>query len=81
MCQKQIKKIKKVVDIIKVIVYNNSCVRERREKKSNIDCIKKISGVWLSLARAPDLGSGGRRFESCHPDSKLFKLHAGVVQW
>ena len=32
-------------------------------------------GVWLSLARAPDLGSGGRRFESCHPD------FAGVVQW
>ena len=27
-------------------------------------------GVWLSLARAPDLGSGGRRFESCHPDLK-----------
>ena len=24
--------------------------------------------MWLSLARAPDLGSGGRRFESCHPD-------------
>ena len=27
------------------------------------------NGVWLSLARAPDLGSGGRRFESCHPDA------------
>ena len=26
------------------------------------------SGVWLSLARAPGLGPGGRRFESCHPD-------------
>ena len=25
-------------------------------------------GVWLSLARALDLGSRGRRFESCHPD-------------
>lgn len=33
------------------------------------------NGVWLSLARAPGLGPGGRRFESCHPDS------AGVVQW
>ena len=32
-------------------------------------------GVWLSLARALDLGSRGRRFESCHPD------FAGVVQW
>ena len=27
-------------------------------------------GVWLSLARAPGLGPGGRRFESCHPDQK-----------
>ena len=26
-------------------------------------------GVWLSLARAPGLGPGGRRFESCHPDA------------
>ena len=26
-------------------------------------------GVWLSLARAPGLGPGGRRFESCHPDT------------
>ena len=26
--------------------------------------------MWLSLARAPDLGSGGRRFESCHPDAR-----------
>ena len=25
-------------------------------------------GVWLSLARAPGLGPGGRRFESCHLD-------------
>ena len=25
-------------------------------------------GVWLSLARAPALGAGRRRFESCHPD-------------
>ena len=28
-----------------------------------------VNGVWLSLARAPGLGPGGRRFESCHPDS------------
>ena len=35
------------------------------------------NGVWLSLARALDLGSRGRRFESCHPDLTL----AGVVQW
>ena len=32
-------------------------------------CINTLwSGVWLSLARAPGLGPGGRRFESCHPD-------------
>ena len=24
--------------------------------------------MWLSLARAPGLGPGSRRFESCHPD-------------
>lgn len=35
-----------------------------------------FDGVWLSLARVPDLGSGGRRFKSCHPDDS-----AGVVQW
>ena len=27
-------------------------------------------GVWLSLARAPALGAGRRRFESCHPDQQ-----------
>ena len=37
-------------------------------------------GVWLSLARALDLGSRGRRFESCHPDLQL-NNYAGVVQW
>ena len=30
--------------------------------------MQKTFGVWLSLARAPGLGPGGRRFESCHPD-------------
>ncbi len=38
------------------------------------------NGVWLSLARALDLGSRGRRFESCHPDLQL-NIYAGVVQW
>ena len=45
---------------------------------------RTINGVWLSLARALDLGSRGRRFESCHPDlffEKYFIVHAGVVQW
>ena len=39
------------------------------------DTKESTYGVWLSLARAPGLGPGGRRFESCHPD------FAGVVQW
>ena len=33
--------------------------------------------MWLSLARAPGLGPGGRRFESCHPD---FYKYARVAQ-
>ena len=40
-------------------------------------------GVWLSLARAPGLGPGGRRFESCHPDpfyGKLFYTMVGIAQ-
>ncbi len=45
----------------------------------------RISGVWLSLARVLDLGSRGRRFESCHPDGVKFIIVilycAGVVQW
>ena len=34
---------------------------------------EKINGVWLSLARVPGLGPGGRRFESCHPDLSSLK--------
>ena len=65
------KKIKKVVDKIRCLPYNNSCVAGNTEADA-----KEKYGVWLSLARAPGLGPGGRRFESCHPD-----LYAGVVQW
>ena len=60
--------MKKVVDISMVALYNKSCAVEMATKIV-------IYGVWLSLARAPGLGPGGRRFESCHPD------FAGVVQW
>ena len=66
--KEKIKKIKKGVDFSFRLQYNNSCLTDETETKHNI-------GVWLSLARAPGLGPGGRRFESCHPDS------AGVVQW
>ena len=37
------------------------------------DTKESTYGVWLSLARAPGLGPGGRRFESCHPDCFLKK--------
>ena len=38
------------------------------------------NGVWLSLARAPGLGPGGRRFESCHPDSYKYARVAQLVE-
>ena len=50
------------------------CVESHQGKLSalRIDRYVDISfhndGVWLSLARAPALGAGGRRFKSCHPD-------------
>ncbi len=59
--KKYVEKIKKVVDKYQEFIYNNFC---RQEKTNEIK-----NGVWLSLARAPGLGPGGRRFESCHPDS------------
>ena len=40
----------------------------------------KSFGVWLSLARAPGLGPGGRRFESCHPDSYKYARVAQLVE-
>ena len=39
-----------------------------KERVAGSSPVLRSDGVWLSLARAPDLGSGGRRFESCHPD-------------
>ncbi len=60
-----------------------------REKRGS-QALREKFGVWLSLARAPGLGPGGRRFESCHPDV-LYEVtgmryvvnsfYAGVVQW
>ena len=37
--------------------------------------------MWLSLARAPGLGPGGRRFESCHPDSYKYARVAQLVEY
>ena len=54
--------IKKSVDSKKGILYNLTCVADGM--RTGAYC-----GVWLSLARAPGLGPGGRRFESCHPDA------------
>ncbi len=42
-------------------------VLDKKEKKL-YNCSVANIGVWLSLARAPALGAGRRRFESCHPD-------------
>ena len=57
---KFLKKRKKMLDFIYNLPYNNTCAAKKKKARN---------GVWLSLARAPDLGSGGRRFESCHPDA------------
>ena len=57
-----------------------TCAKEQHKTNTK-------NGVWLSLARAPGLGPGGRRFESCHPDFLSLKTKereqtfAGVVQW
>ncbi len=55
--------MKKVVDNRVSLYYNFTCVTDEAE----INSINSL-GVWLSLARVPGLGPGGRRFESCHPD-------------
>ena len=66
---KKIKKISKKV-LTYEEVYNIMYLALRTERKTK----KASDGVWLSLARAPDLGSGGRRFESCHPDAKPLRV-------
>ena len=49
--------------IINIIIHASR--KRRRESPTE---------VWLSLARAPGLGPGGRRFESCHLDSILYNM-------
>ncbi len=44
-------------------IINLASSAKNKRKSGNL-----VYGVWLSLARAPGLGPGGRRFESCHPD-------------
>ena len=68
--------MKKIFEKIfkKVLTFRNYCIIITLASDKDEQYITYY-GVWLSLARAPDLGSGGRRFESCHPD------FAGVVQW
>ena len=62
---------KKPVDFLRNMPYNISCRcgRYERNTKPQRQDNKTDIGVWLSLARAPGLGPGGRRFESCHPDA------------
>ena len=54
-------------------MYNTICVTE-------ITTRKQKNGVWLSLARAPGLGPGGRRFESCHPDWKINNCNENSIK-
>ena len=58
------KKFQKSVDIWRIIAYNLSCCCGTRVKNLRNNNKIKPFGVWLSLARALDLGSRGRRFES-----------------
>ncbi|MEG2822851.1 MAG: hypothetical protein RR869_09475, partial [Lachnospiraceae bacterium] len=51
---KQVKKLLKQVDKPVALLYNNSCVT------GNAVTNFYVFGVWLSLARAPGLGPGGR---------------------
>ena len=57
------------------IIYLASRMRHKQHGRNNI-----AFGVWLSLARAPGLGPGGRRFESCHPDSYKYARVAQLVE-
>ena len=63
------KKLKKVVDKSGRFRYNKSCATEQELNNDTVS--QNLTGVWLSLARAPGLGPGGRRFESCHPDAYM----------
>ena len=72
--------LKSVLTSFEKLIYNSSCVAAMMSSTEN------KNGVWLSLARAPGLGPGGRRFESCHPDSFIRVCNAkfyqaGVVHW
>ena len=66
------KKVLTFVDrynIISLVVRQETKTKhKRRRQQLNKTISKWYIGVWLSLARAPGLGPGGRRFESCHPD-------------
>ena len=67
--KKVLKKFKKVVDIWEIVLYTSKCAKAVGLKKQHKP--ERNIGVWLSLARVPGLGPGGRRFESCHPDLQL----------
>ena len=61
-----LKKIKKVIDKIVVLLYNLSCVKTKEERRVGL----RLRGV-AQFGRAPGLGPGGRKFESCHLDFLL----------
>ncbi len=58
------KSLKKVLTGVNIVCIISLALEVQR---MNEKVLPKKIGVWLSLARALDLGSRGRRFESCHP--------------
>src|SRR6266571_4985507 len=59
------------------------CPRGRRLRANSIQrkllVVGSRFGAWLSLARAPGSGPGGRWFESTRPDQKISYLEALVL--
>ena len=72
--EKDLPIINKIYETARSFMKANGNKTQWKDNYPESDLIKediekeKINGVWLSLARVPGLGPGGRRFESCHPD-------------
>jgi hypothetical protein len=49
------------------MVRDRRCYTTKRVSSSRL-LTSRFVGAWLSLARAPGSGPGGRRFESSRPD-------------
>ena len=66
-----LKKIKKILKIVLTFRGTHGILYFVAGENTSEDTKESTYGVWLSLARAPGLGPGGRRFESCHPDMRV----------